>query len=932
MPFKALVLCSTAALTMFAQDAMAQTTSAPPAPTPATTGATPAAGATPGDSATVPGDSTVRPGTVAAAAAEDGDTIVVTGLRRSLQSAQTIKRNSDIIVDSVVAEDIGKLPDRTVSDTAARIVGVQVERGGGEASRVLVRGLPDFTTTYNGREIFTAEARSVALQDFPAGAIAALEVFKTTTANLVEGGLAGEVNVRSRKPFDFNGFEIGGSAWAQYSKRADRVTPNGNLLVTDRWETGIGEVGALLNVSYQQLRYLDSTRSNTDFVANPGIGPNNSQVLFPDIQRLTYGEGNRRRPSINGALQWRPADGLELYAEGLWQGFRNQVQDHELSVPLYDAASYQNIVLQPGTNTLQSLTAVNPRRPEGFQGATSQKTDTFQYAVGGSYDAGPLKITADVARTRSKFTNSIYSFDTAFAAPVTVNVNTNVGGSPGGPNFTFVNGPDVFDPATYIFRGFFDRRQIAKGDDWQARLDLSYETGLDWLPKLEVGGRYVDRNSAFIEGSRYADLQNNRTPLGAVPVDLHAGASGFPGSDPTTIESFLTPTYGSIRSNVEQLRALSGFTPGDPAADPSISFSGNERSYAGYGQLRYAFGSEDGLRLDGVIGVRVVQTKLGINGTLRLRQPDPDGAGPLPVPADVFQPISVDKKYTDWLPNISARLRFTDQLQLRLSGTETRTRPSFGQYNPGLAIDPPGVGVRNANGGNPDLNPLKSRNYDVSLEYYFSRAGSVSVAAFRRDLKGFIQNYTVAVNDPDFGPLNVNRPYNSGKGRIDGVEAQVTSFFDFAGLPTWLNSFGTSANITYLKAKTGSPDVFGGTAVAQQPLLGVSKWTYNLNGFYEKDGASIRLSYNLRSKYPSIRRQDDGRLYTESVLPISRLDLSMSYDLFKNVTLTADITNILAKPLRIREQAVFATGETPSFTRLVRYEESIYSAGVRFRF
>src|SRR5687768_5812366 len=98
----------------------------------------------------------------------DDETIVVTGLRQSLQSAQNLKRNSDQVIDAIVAEDIGKLPDIAVSDTAARIPGVQVERGGGEAGRVLVRGLPDFTTTYNGREIFTAETRTVALQDFPA--------------------------------------------------------------------------------------------------------------------------------------------------------------------------------------------------------------------------------------------------------------------------------------------------------------------------------------------------------------------------------------------------------------------------------------------------------------------------------------------------------------------------------------------------------------------------------------------------------------------------------------------------------------------------------------------------------------------------------------------------------------------------------------------
>ncbi len=167
------------------------------------------------------------PQTPSTAAPVDENAIVVTGLRRSLQSARNVKRNSVPIVDAVVAEDIGKLPDITVSDTAARIPGIQVERNGGEASRVLLRGLDRtyYTTTYNGREIFTAETRSVALQDFPAGAIAAVEAFKTSTANLVEPGLAGLINVRSRRPFDFKGFEVAGSVWGVYRNQSRDFKP-----------------------------------------------------------------------------------------------------------------------------------------------------------------------------------------------------------------------------------------------------------------------------------------------------------------------------------------------------------------------------------------------------------------------------------------------------------------------------------------------------------------------------------------------------------------------------------------------------------------------------------------------------------------------------------------------------------------------------------
>lgn len=867
-----------------------------------------------------------------AAAASDTD-IVVTGLRQSLQSAQAIKRSSVQQIDSIVASDIGKLPDVALSDVAARIPGVQVDRGGGEATRVLIRGLPDFATTYNGREIFTAEARSVALQDFPAGAIAAIEVFKTTTADLVEGGLAGEVNVRSRKPFDFDGLEIAGSFWGQYEKRSKDFTPNGNLLVADRWDTGIGEVGALLNFSYTSFHYLDSTLSNTDFIANPTVQPLNGVVRLPDIQRITYGEGDRSRPSLNGALQWRPAPGLELYAEGLWQGFRNKVTDRETSVPLYGGSAYNDLVLQQGSNLVDSVTVVNPNRPEGFQAATYQKTNTYQYAIGGKYDSGKFHLSADVARTSSKFTNSIYSFDTAYAAPTTVTVNTGLDG--GNPSFGFAN-VDPTAASTYIFRGFYDRQQIASGKDWQGRIDASYDTGNDYITKIEAGFRYVDRDAHYEDGDRYAYLEGQRLPLSAIPVDYGLGPSGFPSDAGNGVGRYYTPTYDGIRDNIDKLRAFVGFPDGVPPINPLATYTSNETSYAGYGQVKYAFGT--GVRVDGAIGVRVVGTTLDLNGTS--------------VSNTVASPINTSTKYTDWLPNASARIRFTDQLQLRLSGTQTRSRPAFGQYNPGVngggipgcefdpvtsQIIPAGQNpnaascTRTGSAGNPGLKPLKSDNYDASLEYYFSKTGSVAVAAFRRNLTGFISNYQSGELDENGYAFNVSRPYNSGKGRIQGVEGQFTTFLDFDSLPDWMRSFGIDTNVTYLDAKTGIPAELGG-AVTQTQIPGVSKWTYNIAGIFERSGFSSRVSWNYRSGYLGTLQFRGADTYTETVRGIGRLDFSASYDIIKNLTLTADWTNILAKPFRSDLRYDYADGSSAGFPRLVRYEESVWSAGVRFRF
>ena len=879
---------------------------------------------------TSPAGSAAAPGTPAADAAADDTAIVVTGLRSSLRSAENIKRNSDQIVDAIVAEDIGKLPDIAVSDTAARIPGVQVERGGGEAGRVLVRGLPDVETTYNNREIFTAETRRVALQDFPSGAIGAIEVFKTSTADMVEPGIAGLVNVRSHRPFDFSGLEVAGSVWGLYTRQAGDYTPNGNLLISDRWTTGAGEFGALINFSYTQLHYLDSTRSNTDFVAG---GPNGTR--FPDIMRIDYGTADRSRPSVNGALQWRPTPGLEFYVEGLYQGFRNRISDRDLTVPLWGGQQYTNLTTRPNTNLLESGTVVNPFRPDGFQGGTFNKTDTYQFAAGGSWDSGPWRVSADVARTDSTFTGSTESVDYAFVSPQTVNFDNNVG-SDGGPEFSFANF-DPANPANYTYRGFFEEAQVAHGDDWQGRLDVQYEPGGDsFVSRIEAGLRYVDRDAHREYGNHYWGgdvVLNQHVPLSAVPLDYELFRPGFRGSDIQGFRNWLAPTYRSIRDNLEEMRAFSR-TLGDPAnlgppaPFPDQTYDADEKTASAYAQLRYRFGE----MIDGVIGVRAVRTHLRINGSTAI--------------SGTVTPVNLDEEYTDWLPNASIRFKFNNQLQLRLSATQSRTRPDFGQYNPGATVDPPcpasNTGcVRFLNGGNPFLTPVKTDNYDASLEYYFSRTGFATIGAFRRDLSGYIISFQNDIVDPTFGAVRATRPYNTQGGRIQGFEAQFQTFLDFSSLPDWVRGFGVLANVTYLDTRVTLPPHFAGGSIR---IPGVSKWTYNLGAMYEHGGLTARLSYNYRSHFlslfpgggavyrPDFDYPNSGRLYQEETRPVSRLDFSSSYDLFHNLTLFFDWTNILGSPYRSVETTSFAHGDTVQFPRAVRYEETVYSAGVRFRF
>lgn len=882
--------------------------------------------------------------------------IVVTGIRRSLQSAQAIKRNSDAIVDAVVAEDIGKLPDTFASSALQRVAGVSVTRGGGESAGVTVRGLPDLTTTYNGRQIFTAEGRYVQIQDFPAGTVAALEVFKSGTANQIEGGIAGEVNVRGRKPFDFKGFEVSGSLNGVYSEQANQGSLNGNLLVSDRWNTGIGEMGLLLNVSYVGIQFLDSTREQSLVIARTNqVDPNTGALYnqapgfpaglrYPDAQANFLGYGNRYRPSANAAFQWKPTPELEIYADGLYQGFRSKDYNRYMFIPIFgNDLRLSNVTTLPGTDQISTATVSGAGRPDGFTGSFNGKTDTYQAGTGAVWKRDRLQLSADIAYTNSKYTADLINIDYAFASSPNRNVAFEAGND-GGPSQTFLNF-DLTDPANFISRGYYQELTVVSGKDWQSRADLSYDVGDGLLKRIQFGFRYDNRKAGRDFGNFYINNVDANIPLASLPGAVVAATRpGFAFNSTQPTDTWAAITRDSIRNNKTDLRnyiqntgAVIFGTPGDQITfDPFQNFRATEKSYAAYGQLKYGF-DLGAITVDGLLGLRAVKTKTNVNGFASI--------------LGVFGPITAKNEYTDYLPNVSSRIAFTKELQLRLAYTKTRTRPNFFDLRPTLTLNEAPNLDRNdvcyqntstaecirrnsrfGSGGNPDLTPLTSNNYDASLEWYFSRTGFLSGAIFRHDAKGFVFGLERApVNDPTYGYVIFNQPVNTGRTRLQGAELQFTSFLDFEGLPTWAKAFGLQANATYIDAKGDLPlDLARSFNNQQQPFTGVSKFAYNLIALYERPRFSARLAYNYRSKFAQFYSFQPLDPVAHPVIEKGRgqLDFSTSYTPFTNVTFALDIVNILGNPLQRYRQ--YDNGD--SYTRQVLYLERSYSLGVRFRF
>jgi TonB-dependent receptor len=183
-----------------------------------------------------------------AKSAETLEEVVVTGMRRSLETSQEIKKNAEVFVDSITAEDIGALPDRSVTEALQRIPGVSISRFAAgndpdhfsiEGSGVVVRGLPQVRSELNGRDTFSANSgRFLSFSDVPPELLGGVDVYKNQSADLIEGGLAGTVNLRTLVPFDREGQHFAASVEGNYGDFAEEMAPTGSVLWTNRWESG----------------------------------------------------------------------------------------------------------------------------------------------------------------------------------------------------------------------------------------------------------------------------------------------------------------------------------------------------------------------------------------------------------------------------------------------------------------------------------------------------------------------------------------------------------------------------------------------------------------------------------------------------------------------------------------------------------------------
>jgi TonB-dependent receptor len=904
-------------------------------------------------------DQTVPATTDDQSADQDDQGIIVTGLRASLASAQSIKMNSGQFVDSITAIDIGKLPDSNVSEALQRISGIQITRNRGEGSSIAIRGLTQVRTEVNGRDSFGASGgRSLSFEDVPSELLAGVDVYKNPNAELIEGGVGGLVNLRTRMPFDQPGLLVSGTVGLNYYDLIDDSRFNASLLVSDKWQTGIGEIGVLVDLSYFEGAFRSDDITIEPYFDRTDVPGHIGQTLsVPDGAGIGVTFGQRKRKGAYAAVQWAPASNLEIYG----QYFRT---DYTIETPNYTSFVTCGTDVNCATNT---MTLNGPFQFDsdgnfvsgsfgGFGATANNSQYTKNRSITADYSAGfkwgvsdHLKLNGDFQYIDSSAENrSFTTFPQMDGGSFSLDMSGDL------PKIAF--GPGATNPANYYIIALMDHLEDSNAHEYAGRLDLEWDFDEDSpLQSFTAGVRYTDRSA--VNRSTPYNWQFLSAPWGGsatAPNGLRLtdyaisnpfDSSFFYGKGTGIVGGVPFYNWTSLQNGGPTFMALSqaaGQSCCGPYPRTLIDYTTqdintqSEKTYTGYAMLRFDFARGGGnFPLDGNVGVRVVQTKAVAAGSLRLSfHPGSLAANAVTVDA----PFGGDQDYTEFLPSLNLRYHLTDKLQLRAAASRGLSRPPFydmraifnvtqnASFNPNKTIAPGGASCSTVtpatgpdscfdvtytgNGGNPNLKPLTTNQADVALEWYPSSSSMLYGTLFYKKVKNFettaIQNSTFAV--PGYGDqtFQLTTQVNGDTGTIKGFEVGGNTFFSF--LPTPFDGFGVLANLTYVDSQAPSLISFDANGrPLQTPLQGLSKWSYNLIGFYEKYGFTARAAYNWRDDYlDTVNGNGTG------AVPIYRraygqLDASLSYDFNRHFSMTLDAVNLL----RQRKESYQAVPEHP---------------------
>jgi iron complex outermembrane receptor protein len=880
--------------------------------------------------------------------AEAIDEVVVTGIRASLRSSLEFKRDSSQIVDSISAEDIGDFPDKNLSEALQRVTGVQITRQDGEGRGVSVRGAEPglIRVEVNGTAALSltvaATDRSIDFRDLPVEFVSRIEVVKTPTAEMTEGGIS-TVRINTRRPFDSPDGYVAGSAQAVYSDLAEATDPKlalfgSNLFFDDR-------LGVLIAAQWEKRHLYDATANTTGWNrVNPPTSTTCAAALargdarrndfnqdgtcdwYPQIPRYINNRRETERRAVNTMVEFRPTDNFKTFWDVTYaRGFEevdNSLLQLNADGGLFD---YANTAVG-ADNTVSHIeftgNGANGTFPLdlSYRNILGSLTRTqYTTSLGAEWEITPSwTVDARVDYSEAKVHNDeINSTAQVFGLSRAIVDYT---GSKAAPEITFPAGFDL-NSGTGVNRldSVYNPRDN-NTDEITGGFNVKFAP-VDWLA-IKVGAQQHNYTTDQILRQKTVRL-SCRTPAADTTSANNIVVAQVPC---TNIEAIIN-TYS-------QTNGIGFYKTGDLGFDNSVRFW-NDNTDATISAALAAAGAVNPLA--GNLDVNVPNTNPNTNGTFiayldnwtveeetlgaytqfdfrfdELRMPIAGNIGVRYVETDTlstgynrvvapmgvvtFPPGEAEGNYNEVLPSLNLKVGLIpDVLVARLAAGKVLARPSPSQLAIRLSRDVVGLtGSR----GNPDLLPFLATNYDLGLEWYFSDTNYASLAIFRKDISRFILLQTVGEVNPNDGlTYQITSPINGDdEVTIDGIEGGVQYSFDF--LPGFWRGFGLLANYTYQKDKGFTQtNIFDGSPLT---FPGLSRNSYNASLYYENERFSARASYNWRDQW-LITASGRGSL-PEFNREYGQLDASLGFNFNENVSLFLEGINLTNEEL-VQENA-----------------------------
>jgi iron complex outermembrane receptor protein len=845
--------------------------------------------------------------------------ITVTGVRAAIETAIAVKQSSDLIVEAISAEDIGKLPDTSIAESISRLPGLTSQRSDGRASDISIRGTdPQFATgLLNGREqVSTGDNRSIEYDQYPAELVSGVVVYKTPDASLIGQGLAGTIALQTIRPLEFGRraivVDIRGEKNSDASLGSDSKN-NGyraSLSFIDQFldntlGLAIGYARLSSPVVGKELGLYDPWHLNaTEHAGVP------ADVSVTDGVKSLASSGSNVRDGALGTVEWRPTarytSTLDLYWTSSLQN--NNRRSMEVNLGNYpNTTNYSNLAVVGGTLVGATIGNAVPLA-RNFLYLTSDQI--LQAGWNNRWKGDAWSLMGDVAYSRATRDEHDYETQGQYTGGVT---DTATYFLPDGSQPTFTLQNSYTDPTKVlvgptIYGGGYSRFPHVVDELKSFRLEGSHAGG-GWFSDFFLGANYDDRSK---------DKRQPETGLNTNGGTFDQIAGNFLLRPADLSFSGTTP---SLAWNVPGVLA-SYFQPIVPNSTAGFLVAKNwevfEKITTGYlkGNLNHELSSSVTLR--GNIGVQVVHTDQSSSSIFFNET------------TGKASPISDGKKYNDVLPSANLVFELPAQQLLRFSAARELARPRMDQMNAGHDFNvATTTGIPSDSVGNPKLDPWRADALDLSYEKYFANKAYLSAAVFYKNLKSYIYDQTVTTDFSQFaGVVPPGHPFvpsgfltiplNGKGGRLDGFELTASAPGEL--LADWLNGFGASVSLSETDSSINvQGQVAGGTTSSTITLPGLSKTVASATLYYEKYGFAARVASRYRSNYIGEITDFAGDRALEYVRHELITDFQTSYEFqdgrAKGLMVLFQVNNLTNTPFIDFSQITARTRDYESFGR-----------------